>query len=122
MSATRREKFGREISGSPVVHSLSTAADDCRLEADSVVEQATEDGEATERLTEDAEPMEAITEDSGPTGELSTCENVRAIPFLLPYYEIVRGHVALFIKRLLFPVVVFFVLSPWGELSSTYFC
>ena len=46
---------------------------------------------------------------------------VRAIPFLLPYYEIVRGHVALFIKRLLFPVVVF-VLSPWGELSSTYFC
>ena len=46
---------------------------------------------------------------------------MRAIPFLLPYYEIVRGHVALFIKRLLFPVVVF-VLSPWGELSSTYFC
>lgn len=48
-------------------------------------------------------------------------ESVRAIPFLLPYYEIERGHVALFIKRLLFPVAVF-VLSPWGELSSTYFC
>jgi len=71
-----------------VVHSLSTAADDCRLEADSVVEQATEDGEATERLTEDAEPMEAITEDSGPTGELSTCENITTnVHFFIKYHD-----------------------------------